>query len=110
MIPLYPLKFKPILKEKIWGGQKLNQLLNKKSDLENIGESWEISDVKGSTSIISNGALKDQSLSSILKAYKSALEAEHVPAYIKDILQKQEADLQTGHDQIKSLRDSVLDN
>ncbi len=73
MIPLYPLKFKPILKEKIWGGQKLNQLLNKKSDLENIGESWEISDVKGSTSIISNGALKDQSLSSILKAYKSSL-------------------------------------
>ncbi len=46
----------------------------------------------------------------ILKAYKSALEEEHVPAYIKDILYKQEAALQTAHDQIKALRDSVLDN
>jgi len=37
---LYPLKFQPILKDKIWGGQKLKAILNKKSDLPNIGESW----------------------------------------------------------------------
>ena len=36
---LYPLKFKPILKEKIWGGTKLKTVLEKKSDLPNIGES-----------------------------------------------------------------------
>jgi mannose-6-phosphate isomerase len=73
MIPLYPLKFEPILKEKIWGGQKLHHVLNKKSDLPNIGESWEISDVEGDVSLVSNGLLKNESLSDILKEYKTEL-------------------------------------
>lgn len=67
---LYPIKFAPILKDKIWGGQKLKTLLNKKSDLPNIGESWEISDVEGDTSIVSNGSLKGQSLKQLLETYK----------------------------------------
>jgi mannose-6-phosphate isomerase len=70
---LYPLKFTPILKDKIWGGQKLKTLLNKASNLPNIGESWEISDVDGDTSIVSNGNLKGQSLKELLKTYKSDL-------------------------------------
>ena len=52
------LKFTPILKEKIWGGEKLRNYLNKNSDKSNIGESWEVSDVEGDTSIVSNGNLK----------------------------------------------------
>ena len=36
---LYPLKFKHILKDKIWGSQKLKTLLNKQSDLPDIGKS-----------------------------------------------------------------------
>ena len=55
---LYPLKFTPILKDKIWGGQKLKTILNKNSDLPNVGESWEISDVEGDTSIVSNSYLR----------------------------------------------------
>ncbi|AJR03400.1 type I phosphomannose isomerase catalytic subunit [Siansivirga zeaxanthinifaciens] len=70
---LYPLKFNPILKDKIWGGQKLKTILNKESDLPNIGESWEISDVEGDTSIVSNGSLKGQSLKDLLKNYKAEL-------------------------------------
>jgi mannose-6-phosphate isomerase len=70
---LYPLKFHPILKDKIWGGQKLKKLLNKPSNLPNAGESWEISDVEGDTSIVSNGRLKGQSLKDILGVYKSDL-------------------------------------
>ncbi|WP_375239423.1 type I phosphomannose isomerase catalytic subunit [Aurantibacter sp.] len=73
MISLYPLKFEPILKEKIWGGQKLHRVLNKKSDLPNIGESWEVSDVEEDVSIVSNGLLKNKSLSSLLKKYKEEL-------------------------------------
>ena len=64
---LYPLKFQPILKDKIWGGQKLKTLLHKDSNLNNVGESWEISDVEGDTSIVSNGSLKGQSLKQLLK-------------------------------------------
>ncbi|MGJ8593359.1 MAG: type I phosphomannose isomerase catalytic subunit [Aquaticitalea sp.] len=70
---LYPLKFQPILKDKIWGGKKLKSLLNKDSNLPNIGESWEISDVEGDTSIVINGALEGQSLKHLLSTYKEDL-------------------------------------
>ncbi|PWK18753.1 type I phosphomannose isomerase catalytic subunit [Xanthomarina spongicola] len=71
--PLYPLKFQPILKEKIWGGQKLKTLLNKDSQLPNVGESWEISDVDGDTSIVANGDIVGQSLKFLLSTYKEDL-------------------------------------
>jgi len=73
---LYPIKFKPILKEKIWGGQKLKTLLNKQSDLPNVGESWEISDVEGNTSIVTNGKLKGKSLKELLELFKGDLIGE----------------------------------
>ena len=72
----YPIKFQPILKDKIWGGQKLKTILNKKSDLPNIGESWEISDVEGDTSIVLNGKLKGQSLKQLLETYTTDLIGE----------------------------------
>lgn len=70
---LYPLKFRPILKDKIWGGTKLKTILQKESSLPNIGESWEISDVEGDTSIVSNGNLENQSLKQLLQLYKDEL-------------------------------------
>lgn len=70
---LYPIKFKPILKEKIWGGKKLNTFLNKESNSPNVGESWEISDVEGDTSIVINGDLKGKSLKTLLELYKGDL-------------------------------------
>ncbi len=73
---LYPLKFEPILKDKIWGGQKLKSLLNKKSQLSNVGESWEITDVEGDSSIVKNGSLEGQSLKHLLSTYKADLIGE----------------------------------
>tara|TARA_R110002012_G_scaffold241610_1_gene415817 strand:+ start:3074 stop:4045 length:972 start_codon:yes stop_codon:yes gene_type:complete len=70
---LYPIKFTPILKDKIWGGDKLKNLLNKPSHVSKIGESWEISDVEGDTSIVANGNLEGQSLKHILSTYKADL-------------------------------------
>ncbi|NCP21245.1 MAG: mannose-6-phosphate isomerase [Zetaproteobacteria bacterium] len=69
----YPIKFEPILQEKIWGGTKLKSLLNKASDKENIGESWEVSAVKNNVSIVSNGVYKGQNLQDLLEQYKSDL-------------------------------------
>ncbi len=73
---LYPIQFAPILKDKIWGGQKLKTVLNKSSHLDNIGESWEISDVEGDTSIVTNGTLKGQNLKQLLETYKGDLIGE----------------------------------
>ena len=44
---LYPLQFEPILKERIWGGEKLKTFLNKPIVSPITGESWELSTVKG---------------------------------------------------------------
>ena len=74
----YPIKFGPILKEKIWGGEKLNKLLNKQSNKSNIGESWEISDVQGDTSIVSNGELVGLSLQELISKFKGELVGENV--------------------------------
>ena len=73
MQPLYPLKFEPILKNKIWGGQKLQELLNKPTTATDAGESWEISDVEGDTSVVANGPLKGTSLKSLMEIYTSDL-------------------------------------
>ncbi|TJY36357.1 type I phosphomannose isomerase catalytic subunit [Pontimicrobium aquaticum] len=70
---LYPLKFHPILKEKIWGGTKLKTILNKHNNSPNIGESWEISDVDDDTSIVSNGELKGATLKQLLSTYQEEL-------------------------------------
>nr|WP_321224710.1 type I phosphomannose isomerase catalytic subunit [uncultured Psychroserpens sp.] len=69
----YPLKFHPILKDKIWGGQKLKTLLNKQFSSPNAGESWELSDVEGDTSIVSNGSLEGLTLKELLEKYKADL-------------------------------------
>ena len=72
------LKFEPILKEKIWGGEKLNHLLNKKSTKFNIGESWEISDVENDTSIVSNGNLIGKDLKELIAKFKGELVGEKI--------------------------------
>lgn len=74
----YPIKFEPILKERIWGGEKLATLLNKKSQKSNIGESWELSDVEGDTSVVANGALKGSNLKELIKKYKGDLVGQRV--------------------------------
>ena len=63
---IYPLQFDPILKERIWGGEKLKTELNKPITSKITGESWEISTVKGDVSVIANGALKGKSLMDVI--------------------------------------------
>ncbi|MBW2960821.1 type I phosphomannose isomerase catalytic subunit [Mesonia aestuariivivens] len=75
---LHPLKFVPILKEKIWGGEKLKNYLHKDSKGTQIGESWEISDVKGDCSIVANGSLKGKSLQELLEEYQAQLVGETI--------------------------------
>lgn len=70
---VYPIKFSPILKEKIWGGNKLNTLLGKQTSKENVGESWEISDVNGNISEVSNGTYKGSNLKELIKKHEAEL-------------------------------------
>ena len=72
------LKFEPILKEKIWGGEKLQKVLQKETSKTNVGESWEISDVDNALSIVVNGALKGKSLKALIARYKGALVGDSI--------------------------------
>jgi mannose-6-phosphate isomerase len=65
-IKIYPLQFEPILKERIWGGEKLKTVLNKPIVSKITGESWELSTVEGDISIVANGELKGKSLTELI--------------------------------------------
>jgi len=71
---LYPIKFTPIPKETIWGGNKLKSILSK-DFLSNkkVGESWEISGVKNDISIVANGELKGESLNDLIQKFGARL-------------------------------------
>ena len=75
---LYPLKFTPLFKYRIWGGSKLKTALNKEYTEENIGESWEISDVPGDETVVENGFLKGKTLKELTKQYKGEFVGENV--------------------------------
>jgi mannose-6-phosphate isomerase len=69
-VKAYPLKFRPIFKQRIWGGQKLREVFDKDiPPFEKIGESWELADLPDDKSVIANGQLAGQTLSSALEKY-----------------------------------------
>lgn len=76
---LYPLKFKSIYKEKIWGGSKIKTILGKDfSPLGNCGESWEISGIEGESNKVINGFLKGNTLDELVSVYMGDLVGEKV--------------------------------
>jgi mannose-6-phosphate isomerase len=81
---LYPLKFQPILKTKIWGGNRLVKEYSKFYDPEeeidpsHIGESWEIVDLGDDSSMVSEGFLEGNSLFDILETYLGDLVGDKV--------------------------------
>ncbi|RAR46636.1 type I phosphomannose isomerase catalytic subunit [Flavobacterium lacus] len=66
---LYPFTFTPILKERIWGGTKLKNYLNKPISSENTGESWELSSLPNEVSVINNGFFKGKNLNELLEQF-----------------------------------------
>lgn len=74
MATLYPLKFSPLLHEKIWGGDYLFNKLGKGEDAsKKYGESWEISTVEGNVSVVSNGFLAGNALDELIEVYMGDL-------------------------------------
>lgn len=68
MSELYPLKFRPIFKEKLWGGQKIKSILNKDfGQLSNCGETWELSGVEGNISVVSNGSFEGKTIKRLIQ-------------------------------------------
>ena len=75
---LYPLRFQPIYKQLIWGGEKLRECYGKTDAPEKTGESWEISHVQDNISLVSNGALEGKSLEEVIQLYKGELLGQRI--------------------------------
>lgn len=69
-------KFKPILKESIWGGDYIPRFKNLEVESANIGESWELSALSGSESVVSGGPDSGLAISELLARYGSAILGE----------------------------------
>ena len=70
---MYPLKFKPILKTLVWGGEKIAPFKGIDTDQHNIGESWELSGVKDNESVVANGPLAGRTITELIAEYKDRL-------------------------------------
>lgn len=73
---MYPLKFEPILKQTLWGGEKIIPFKHLNETLSNVGESWEVSAVEGSESVVANGPDKGMTLPEMVRRYKEELVGE----------------------------------
>ena len=73
---MYPLKFEPILKQTLWGGDKIIPFKHLNETLPHVGESWEVSAVEGSESVVANGADKGYTLPEMVRKYKEELVGE----------------------------------
>ena len=68
-VPLYPLRFKPILRRLIWGGRRLGTVLHKPiGDESDYAESWEISDYHDQVSIVEEGSLAGSTIRDLIRA------------------------------------------
>ena len=99
---MYPLKFEPILKQTLWGGDKIIPFKHLNSDLKGVGESWEISGVENNESVVANGPDKGLTLADMVRKYREELVGEanyarfgnKFPLLIKFIDAKQDLSIQ----------------
>ena len=66
-------KFEPLLKQTLWGGDKIIPLKRLNTKMEQVGESWEISGVKDFETIVANGPDKGKSLNQLVQEKKDQL-------------------------------------
>lgn len=103
---LYPLKFKPILKQTIWGGDRLACKSEDSGLTESIGESLEISALQGHISVVSEGPLEGNNLEELIEVYMGDLVGDRIyekfgiefPLLIKYIDAKEDLSIQVHPD------------
>lgn len=99
---MYPLKFRPILKSTLWGGDKIIPYKGMDSAQDCVGESWELSGVKGYESIVANGDMAGMAITELIDTYGDRLLGKEVhrrfgrefPLLIKFIDARQDLSIQ----------------
>ncbi|MDR2114886.1 MAG: class I mannose-6-phosphate isomerase [Planctomycetaceae bacterium] len=121
--PLYPLRFEPVYKNYLWGGNRFRDLFHRKIPAENntdvVAESWEISDHPHGMSVIQNGQLAGFTLRDILLSHPRELfgadyvnpnnPPQHFPLLLKYLDAAQSLSVQVHPDNTFA-KESVLDD
>lgn len=103
---MYPFKFHPILKQTLWGGERIVPFKHLHSDLHQVGESWELSNVPGDESVVANGSLAGKTITQLVRTFKEDLVGEsnysrfgeNFPLLIKFIDARQDLSIQVHPD------------
>ena len=96
----------------VWGGKKIARYKGVDTDLDRIGESWEVSDVKGHESVVTNGPLAGRILTDLVREYRGQLVGEKVyrrcgdefPLLIKFIDAQSDLSIQVHPDDAMAMR------
>ncbi|MFA6075305.1 MAG: type I phosphomannose isomerase catalytic subunit [Negativicutes bacterium] len=85
---MYPLKFKPIYKQMLWGGKKFQSLYNREIPGTDTGESWDLCCHCNGMSVVSNGALAGKTLEELLaqcpdEIYGCGMQPKQFPLLVK---------------------------
>lgn len=97
---LQPVKLLPVFKDYLWGGTRLKTEYGKKTDLDIVAESWELSVHKDGQSVIAEGKYKGSPLAEYITALgkdilgKNALNFDYFPLLIKFIDAKKDLSIQ----------------
>lgn len=79
---LYPFKFYPIYKEKVWGGTNLKKVLKRNIQYTcAVGESWDLCAHNEGTSIISNGCFEGKKITEVIHSYSEEILGESYKQY-----------------------------
>jgi len=70
---LYPLRFEPVYRYRLWGGRRLSSLLSATLPDGPVGEAWLLSDRDDHSSVIANGSLNGQTLGQVLNRWPTLL-------------------------------------
>lgn len=77
---MYLLKFEPILKQTLWGGDRIVPYKGLAAGPAHVGESWELSGVRGNESVVANGPWAGTTLPALIAREKGALVGDSVYA------------------------------
>lgn len=105
-------RFEPLLKQTLWGGNKIIPFKHLDTQMESVGESWEISGVEGSETIVAEGEYKGKSLNALVRELKGQLVGEEnykrfgdeFPLLIKFIDAQKDLSIQVHPDDETALR------
>jgi len=107
-----PIKFEPLLKQTIWGGDKIVKFKRLAQREPQVGESWEVSGVHGSVSVIANGPMRGRTLADALAEMQDDLVGvdnyrrfgDTFPLLVKFIDARQDLSIQVHPDDEKARR------